>query len=86
MRSEQTRFVGGPLDGRVLAVLVGPTGRPPKYYRVPVPATGDAPAGVLVYRLAPVARGRRTDTWRYDYAPDGPAVARPRWPWGKGGS
>jgi hypothetical protein len=82
VRSEAARFVGGPLDGRVLKVLVGATGRPPKIYRVPVPAHDGEPAVVLVYRLAPAGRPRR-EMWRYDHDPDGPATDRPRWPWRK---
>ncbi len=65
-------------------VLLGATGRPPRYYRVPVPATDAGPATVLVYRLAPVPRGLRAHVWRYEYDPDGPRDARPRWPWRKG--
>ena len=88
MRSEDTVFEGGPLDGRVLPVLLGPTGRPPKWYRVPVPSTDDAPATVLVYRLEPAARGRRLGLprgWKYVHAPDGPRSARPAWPWRRPG-
>ncbi len=66
-----------------MAVLVGPTGRPPRYYRVPVPARDGRPARTLVYRLAPAGAPRRA-MWRYDYAPDGPVSARPRWPWRPG--
>jgi hypothetical protein len=84
VRSERARFTGGPLDGRELDVLLGPTGRPPQYYRVPVPATPAAPATVLVYRLGPQQRGLRTRLWRYAYDPEGPAKARPRWPRWKG--
>ncbi|RKN40447.1 hypothetical protein [Streptomyces hoynatensis] len=72
MRSEPTPFVGGPLDGRVLPVLVGPTGRPPRVYRVPVPATADAPATVHVYRLEPAGRTPRLRLprgWTYVYDP-----------------
>jgi hypothetical protein len=84
VRSEDTVFEGGPLDGRVLPVLVGPTGRPPKWYRVHVPATDDAPATVLVYRLEPATRGRRLGLprgWKYVHDPDGPRSNRPAWPW-----
>ncbi len=63
-----------------MAVLVGATGKPPKFYRVPVPSGDGSPPTVLVYRLAPAGRPRRT-RWRYDYDPEGPASAAPRWPW-----
>jgi hypothetical protein len=68
MRSADTEFVGGPLDGRVLPVLLSPFDNVPKVYRVPVPAHLDRPATVLVYRRARQhdARGRRR--WRYEYA------------------
>ncbi len=73
MRSEDTVFVGGPLDGRVLPVLVGATGRPPKTYEVPVPGSGGGGGGgrsgggdgdgdgdtVHVYRLEPASYTRR---------------------------
>ncbi|GAA1892010.1 hypothetical protein [Streptantibioticus ferralitis] len=82
MRSEETEFSGGPLDGRVMAVLVGPTGRPPKVYTVPVPGEDGAPETVLVYRLAPAARPRRT-RWRYEYDPEGRRHTGLKWPWSK---
>lgn len=85
MRSEETRFSGGPLDGRVIPVLVGATGRPPRFYRVPVPGRDGAPPAVLVYRLAPAGSPRRSP-WRYEYDPDGPTDRRPRWPWRGGRS
>ncbi len=65
-----------------MAVLVGATGRPPKYYRVPVPAHGTEPATVLVYRLAPAGAPRRA-MWRYDYDPDGPRTDRARLPFAR---
>ncbi|MEZ0093795.1 hypothetical protein [Streptacidiphilus sp. EB129] len=49
MRQAHTQFVGGPLDGKVLAVAVNLAERVPREYRLPVPARGDAPAQVLVY-------------------------------------
>lgn len=78
MRSEQTPFTGGPLDGRVLPVLVGPTGRPPATYEVPVPHPGGRT--VLVYRLEPVAAGRLglPRGWRYVYDPEGTPRGRLR--------
>ncbi|PWI44095.1 hypothetical protein [Streptomyces sp. ICBB 8177] len=81
MRSEETEFRGGPLDGRVIAVLVGATGKPPKVYRVPVPGEDGAPGTVLVYRLAPAGRPRRS-RWRYEFDPEADAASgRLRWPW-----
>ncbi|MBW1601439.1 hypothetical protein JJV70_04820 [Streptomyces sp. JJ66] len=85
MRSEETVFVGGPLDGRVLEVLVGPTGRPPKWYEVPVPDAGGGPPLVHAYRLEPAGTGKLglPRGWRYVYAPQG-RPPRVRWPWGSG--
>ncbi|MDT0378139.1 hypothetical protein RM572_05030 [Streptomyces sp. DSM 42041] len=87
MRSEDTVFVGGPLDGRVLPVLVGATGRPPKTYEVPVPLPEEEGGGktVHVYRLEPASVTRRLGLprgWKYVYAPDArPGANRPKWPW-----
>ena len=92
VRSEDTPFVGGPLDGRVLPVLVGPTGHPPKVYRVPVPDAAGGPPTVLVYRRVAGARSRRLGLhlgWTYAYDPDSSASAGSgarrglRWPWSK---
>ncbi|MFR9727527.1 hypothetical protein ACL02R_29820 [Streptomyces sp. MS19] len=72
MRSERTPFVGGPLDGRVLPVLVGATGKPPKRYEVPVPGEDGAPGTVHVYRLEPAGHTRRLRLprgWVYTYEP-----------------
>lgn len=73
------------MDGRVLPVLVGPTGQPPKTYRIPVPDAAGGPPTVLVYRRAPrghsklgVPRG-----WKYEYDPEGRAGGRLKWPWSK---
>ncbi|WP_405777209.1 hypothetical protein [Streptomyces sp. NBC_00859] len=85
MKSEETLFVGGPLDGRVLPVLLGPTGQPPKVYEVPVPDAAGGPPTVLVYVRTPAGHTKRLGIqrgWTYEYAPDG----RPRtlkWPWSK---
>ncbi|MEO3749301.1 hypothetical protein [Streptomyces sp. B6B3] len=87
MRSEAVRFLGGPLDGRELPVLVGATGKPPARYEVPVPAErpeGDAPDVVHVYLLEPAGHTPRLGLpkgWVYRYAPDEPPAAGPRWPW-----
>ena len=44
--------MGGPLDGRILPVLVGANGRPPKTYELPVPS-GRTAEYRHVYRLDP---------------------------------
>lgn len=83
MRSEHTPFVGGPLDGRVLPVLTGLTGRPPATYQVPVPDPDGGPETVHVYRLEPAGASKRLGLprgWRYVYAPDA-APRGTRWPW-----
>ncbi|MFJ6981835.1 MULTISPECIES: hypothetical protein [unclassified Streptomyces] len=89
MKSEDTSFEGGPLDGRVLPVLLGPTGHPPKTYRVPVPDPSGGPDTVLVYRREPRAHPGKlglTRGWKYVYDPEGRKGDRPRWPWSKPGS
>ncbi|GAA2831634.1 hypothetical protein GCM10010441_65230 [Kitasatospora paracochleata] len=70
MKRTDTEFVGGPLDGKVLPVLVSLFHNVPKVYRVPVPATADDPGYTLVYRRAKEyeAKGRRW-RWRYEYDP-----------------
>lgn len=86
MRSEDAVFVGGPLDGRVLPVLVGMTGRPPKTYEVPVPAEDGGPRTVHVYLLEPATVTRRLRLprgWKYVYAPEAPPAGGPRWPWSR---
>lgn len=85
VKRQDTPFEGGPMDGRVLPVLLGITGHPPRTYRIPVPAPGGGPPTVLVYRRVPRAQSGRlglTQGWKYLYAPDGPTTPdRPRWPW-----
>lgn len=74
------------MDGRVLPVLLGITGHPPKTYRIPVPAPDGGPPTVLVYRRVPRARSARTGLtrgWKYLYDPAGRAGDRRRWPWSK---
>ncbi|MEU9206739.1 hypothetical protein AB0D27_01965 [Streptomyces sp. NPDC048415] len=91
MKSEDTPFVGGPLDGRVLPVLLGLTGHPPKTYRVPVPAPDGGPPTVLVYRRVQASRSKRLGLhqgWKYEYAAEGEKGAGkpgggPKWPWSK---
>ncbi|MET7905291.1 hypothetical protein [Streptomyces sp. NPDC005336] len=86
MRSEETPFVGGPLDGRVLAVLVGATGAPPKTYEVPVEDEAGGPPTVYVYRRVPAGMSKRLGLirgWRYEYDPEGTPRSRLKWPWSK---
>ncbi|GHG56724.1 hypothetical protein [Streptomyces griseocarneus] len=73
------------MDGRVLPVLLGHTGLPPKVYRIPVPAAegGVAPT-VLVYRRVQAGVTRRLGLprgWKYVYDPEGEPEPRIRWPW-----
>ncbi|MFC9818211.1 hypothetical protein ACFVJM_39910 [Streptomyces virginiae] len=82
MRSEPTPFEGGPMDGRVLPVLTGPTGHPPKWYEIPVP-TPDGPPTVLLYERVPSGYSKRLGLqkgWKYAFRPSG-TKPRPRWPW-----
>ncbi|MFG2024105.1 hypothetical protein [Streptomyces sp. NPDC048825] len=86
MKSEDTPFVGGPLDGRVLPVLLGMTGHPPKVYRVPVPDAAGGPPTVLVYRRVPSAQGRKLALhpgWMYEFDPEGDRGGKLKWPWSK---
>ncbi|QQM40834.1 hypothetical protein [Streptomyces liliifuscus] len=86
MKSEDTPFEGGPLDGRVLPVLLGPTGHPPKVYRVPVPDNAGGPPTVLVYRRVQAGTSRRLalhQGWKYEYDPTDTSGGRLRWPWSK---
>nr|WP_181140404.1 hypothetical protein [Streptomyces sp. Ru62] len=86
VKSQDTPFEGGPMDGRVLPVLVGPTGHPPKTYRIPVPDPGGGPPTVLVYRRVPRGHSRRLGLiqgWKYRYDPDDRSGGRLRWPWSK---
>jgi hypothetical protein len=91
VKSEDTPFEGGPMDGRVLPVLLGPTGHPPKTYRIPVPDPDGGPPTVLVYRRVPRGHSKRlglTQGWKYEYAAEGEKGAGKRggklkWPWSK---
>ncbi|MFC8518043.1 hypothetical protein [Streptomyces sp. NPDC057257] len=87
MKSEPIPFEGGPMDGRVLPVLAGATGHPPKIYRIPVPDPAGGPDTVLVYRRVPRGYSKRLGIqqgWKYEYDPGaGPDAGRPRWPWSK---
>ncbi|MFF3407254.1 hypothetical protein ACFYW8_13855 [Streptomyces sp. NPDC002742] len=88
MKSEDTPFVGGPLDGRVLPVLLGITGHPPKTYRIPVPDPDGGKPTVLVYRRVQAAISKRLGLhqgWKYEYAPDGDtSESRFKLPWSPG--
>ncbi|GAA0462414.1 hypothetical protein GCM10009544_26100 [Streptomyces stramineus] len=81
--------MGGPLDGRVLPVLLGATGQPPKTYEVPVPGEdGEAPT-VLVYRRVQAGATRRLGLpkgWRYEYDPEGRPGGGLKWPWSRPGA
>ncbi|MEV0267126.1 hypothetical protein AB0I49_38115 [Streptomyces sp. NPDC050617] len=88
MRSEDTLFVGGPLDGRVLPVLVGATGQPPKSYEIPVPNDDGRPPTVHVYLRVPAGVTKRLGLprgWRYEYAPEGRPPRGLKWPWTRSG-
>ncbi|MFF8814500.1 hypothetical protein [Streptomyces pactum] len=84
MRSENTPFIGGPMDGKVLPVLVGPTGQPPKTYEIPVPDEHGGRPVVHVYRRVAATTGRLglVSGWRYEYEPGG-RPWRLKWPWSK---
>ena len=47
MRHEECEFVGGPLDGRVIEVVVGMTSQPPKSYTVPAGESIDVRATAM---------------------------------------
>ncbi|MGW0996579.1 hypothetical protein ACWD5V_25500 [Streptomyces sp. NPDC002523] len=87
MKSQNTPFEGGPMDGRVLPVLVGPAGHPPKTYRIPVPDAAGGPPTVLVYRRVPRGHSKKLGLvlgWKYEYDPEGERPGdRIRWPWSK---
>ncbi|GAA2490685.1 hypothetical protein GCM10023100_25870 [Actinocorallia cavernae] len=86
VKSQDIPFEGGPMDGRVLPVLLGPTGHPPKAYRIPVPAPDDGPPTVYVYRRVPRGHSKRLGLiqgWKYAYDPDDTSGGRLRWPWSK---
>jgi len=86
VKSEDTPFEGGPLDGRVLPVLLGLTGHPPKTYSVPVPDAAGGPPTVHVYRRVPRGHSKRLGLvrgWKYRYDPEGGPGERLRWPWSK---
>ncbi|MFE0427205.1 hypothetical protein [Streptomyces sp. NPDC058953] len=86
MRSEKTPFVGGPLDGHVLDVLVGPTGHPPKWYEVPVPQDDGRGDVTHAYRREPAGYGKRLGLprgWKYVYVAEGREPRELKWPWSK---
>ncbi|WP_329563694.1 hypothetical protein [Kitasatospora sp. NBC_01266] len=67
MRSADTEFIGGPLDGRVLPVYLSPFNAVPKVYQVPVPATDEQPARTLVYLRAKRYSSKGRPRWVYEY-------------------
>jgi hypothetical protein len=86
VKSQDTPFEGGPMDGRVLPVLLGVTGHPPKTYRIPVPDAAGGPPTVLVYRRVPRGHSKRLGLqqgWKYEYDPEGKQGSGPRWPWSR---
>ncbi|MEC4018705.1 hypothetical protein [Streptomyces sp. H27-D2] len=86
MKSEETPFVGGPLDGRILPILLGATGQPPKVYEVPVPDPDGGPPTVHVYHRAPAGRSKRLGLqlgWKYEYDPKGRRPGGLKWPWSR---
>ncbi|MEV5901098.1 hypothetical protein [Streptomyces sp. NPDC052127] len=94
MKSQDTPFEGGPMDGRVLPVLLGPTGHPPKTYRIPVPDAAGGPPSVLVYRRVPRGHSRKLGLpqgWKYEFAAEGDkgtgrwsgGASGLKWPWSK---
>jgi hypothetical protein len=84
VRHEETEFVGGPLDGRVIEVLVGMTGQPPKVYEVPVPLPGGGEQVLVYHRRSGADRGaaRRT-RWVYVHDPEGRRPGGVKWPWSR---
>ncbi|MFE2308540.1 hypothetical protein [Streptomyces sp. NPDC059411] len=85
MRSEPTSFEGGPMDGRTLPILLGPTGHPPKWYEIPVPDPDGGAPTVLLYERVPAGYSKRLGLqkgWKYVHSPAG-VKPRPRWPWTK---
>ncbi|MEU7060396.1 hypothetical protein [Streptomyces sp. NPDC046197] len=86
VKSEDTPFEGGPMDGRVLPVLLGPTGQPPRTYRIPVPDAAGGRPTVLVYRRVPRGHSKRLGLprgWKYEFDPEGKSAGRLKWPWSR---
>lgn len=85
------------MDGRVLPVLLGPTGHPPQTYRIPVPDAAGGPPTVLVYRRVPRGHSRKLGLpqgWKYEFVPEGDkgtgkwsgglgGLGGLKWPWSK---
>lgn len=75
------------MDGRVLPVLLGMTGHPPKTYRIPVPDPDGGPPTVLVYRRVPRGEsgplGALTRGWTYRYDPEAGPGRGIAWPWSR---
>ena len=72
------------MDGRVLPVLLDPTGHPPKQYRIPVPDPDGGPPTVLIYRRVPRGQSKLglQKGWKYAYEPEG-RPSRLKWPWSR---
>jgi hypothetical protein len=86
VRHEDTLFVGGPLDGRVLPVLTGLTGHPPVWFEVPVLDSDNEVPRVYTYRREPAAYTKRLGLqrgWTYVYADEGRERRTLKWPWSK---
>ncbi|MEV6669910.1 hypothetical protein [Streptomyces sp. NPDC051162] len=89
MRSEDTPFVGGPLDGRVLPVLLGLSGHPPKTYEIPVPDGHGGTEAVHVYKRVQAGTTKRLGLhkgWKYEYDPHGTPGGGLKWPWSRPGA
>lgn len=79
VRHEETEFVGGPLDGRLIEVVVGMTGQPPKEYVVPVEGTR------YVYHRVAGVKGQNRTPWVFRYDPEGKRAPGRKWPWSRRG-
>jgi hypothetical protein len=75
MRHEATEFVGGPMDGRVVEVIVGMTGQPPREYVVEVGGERH------VYHREAGVKGESRTPWVFRYDVEGRPAPRPKWPW-----
>nr|WP_223185849.1 hypothetical protein [Streptomyces sp. CBMA152] len=67
-----------------MPVLIGPSGKPPQWYEVPVPDADGGPPTVYAYRREPAGHSKRLGIqrgWKYTYAPEGREPRR--WPWTK---
>jgi hypothetical protein len=74
------------MDGRVLPVLTGLTGHPPKWYEIPVPDADGGPPAVHSYRREPAGYSKRLGLqrgWKYAYVAEGREPRGLKWPWSK---